>query len=484
MLLLALPPTYDGCRIVVLAGAVFIDSIACYYSVGRSCASEAQLSHPTSYPPPNHTNRSLSSSSSSLLLIRNQGVCGSCWAFSANGSLEASAARREAHNAYKDFAPEPGSEADWNRTLWDQQAIAYSQGIEQDAFQMLNLSVQELLDCDTAADQGCTGGNPLLSFYFIHRYGLTTWDKYPYVGFQDKCRTKLVKHPVATVKSWGLISPNHERHMELALRHIGPIAVGFNGAHPAFLSYRGGIFHVPKCKQGANHALLITGYGETRSRRVDDYDDNRTTTHVTRYWIARNSWGVGWGENGFVRIKRHDGRKGTPGVCGIARSPSVALDGILLKRLHSPSSSAALSGDRSGGGVVGEEDSGDLSIEQMHSYNLIERACLRTGLGLEGNCGRFGNWVTNNLALFFGLIGIALALLAAWPLTLDYRRRRHRRRMRRESRIKAAAAAQEAAPLVDKKGSSTGVSYGSNDATSPQREQVGSPNAGGSTVPP
>jgi len=141
---------------------------------------------------------------------------------------------------------------------------------------MLNLSVQELLDCDTAADQGCTGGNPLLSFYFIHRYGLTSWDQYPYIGYQDKCKSKLVKQPVATVKSWGLISPNHENHMEVALRHIGPIAVGFNGADPAFLSYRGGIFDLPHCKQGANHALLITGYGQKESFDVDNQ------THVTK----------------------------------------------------------------------------------------------------------------------------------------------------------------------------------------------------------
>lgn len=55
-----------------------------------------------------------------------------------------------------------------------------------------------------------------------------------------------------------------------------------------------------------------------------------------RYWIARNSWGTGWGENGFVKIKRGSGRKKVPGVCGIARSPSVALGGQLRLDRYAP----------------------------------------------------------------------------------------------------------------------------------------------------
>jgi hypothetical protein len=49
-----------------------------------------------------------------------------------------------------------------------------------------------------------------------------------------------------------------------------------------------------------------------------------------KYWIARNSWGKGWGEEGYVRIKRGSGKVGQKGVCGIAKGPSVALGGALL----------------------------------------------------------------------------------------------------------------------------------------------------------
>lgn len=204
------------------------------------------------------------------------------------------------------------------------EAVEFAKSIEEAAFQMANLSIQELIDCDTAADQGCIGGNPLLAFYFIHRYGLTSWSEYPYVGFEDYCHKKRVNQAVAKVKSWGIVAPNHEHHMELVIRYIGPIAVGVNGAERSFLAYQEGIFDKPYCRQGANHALLITGYGQ-------EVTDNG---EIVKYWIARNSWGTGWGENGYIRVKRGDGLKGTRGVCGIARSPSVALGGMLLANRH------------------------------------------------------------------------------------------------------------------------------------------------------
>ena len=245
---------------------------------------------------------------------------GACWAISATGTVEANAARHRAFEAYTDTEKRLTAkklDSDEIRKA----AIVAAREAETKAFSKANLSIQELLDCDTRYDQGCTGGNPLLAYYFIHRYGLTDSSQYPYKGKQKECKVDQVTSPIATAEGWGVLTPNHEDNMELVLRYIGPIAVGVNGSERDFLAHEGGIFHSKKCGQNANHAMLIVGYGQ---------ETNKKTGKVTRYWIARNSWGTGWGEKGYVRMKRGSGKKGKRGVCGIARSPSVALGSSLF----------------------------------------------------------------------------------------------------------------------------------------------------------
>lgn len=252
--------------------------------------------------------------------VIDQGSCGACWAISATGTVEANAARHRAFEAYTDTEKRLTAkklDSDEIRKA----AIAAAREAETKAFSKADLSIQELLDCDTRYDQGCTGGNPLLAYYFIHRYGLTDSSQYPYKGKQKECKVDQVTSPIATAEGWGVLTPNHEDNMELVLRYIGPIAVGVNGSERDFLAHEGGIFHSKKCGQNANHAMLIVGYGQ---------ETNKKTGKVTRYWIARNSWGTGWGEKGYVRMKRGSGKKGKRGVCGIARSPSVALGSSLL----------------------------------------------------------------------------------------------------------------------------------------------------------
>ena len=74
--------------------------------------------------------------------------------------------------------------------------------------------------------------------------------------------------------------------------------------------------------------IVIVGYGQEDVVKNNETLNGEIETETIRYWIARNSWGESWGENGFVRVKRGSGEKGMQGVCGIARSPSVALGGI------------------------------------------------------------------------------------------------------------------------------------------------------------
>lgn len=234
--------------------------------------------------------------------------CGSCWAMAATGSMEASVALR-----YPDVP-------------------------------LLRLSVQELMDCETSLDQGCEGGNPLLAFDFLHRFGLTSAHRYPYTGKTGHCQTTT--NPVAKVQAWGIIKPHKENVMKLAVRYLGPLAVSFRATHPDFLNYTSGIFDVANCGHKKdpehvtihnNHALLITGYGEETNK----YNE------TIPYWIARNSWGTTWGENGFVRIRR--GKN----TCGIALNPSVALGGDFLKESNSRASGGSAAAIRVGSIAVG-----------------------------------------------------------------------------------------------------------------------------------
>jgi hypothetical protein len=130
--------------------------------------------------------------------------CGSCWAFAAAGSLEASAARRTAFIAYETYHHLHNTEMKANHTM-EEEAIAIAQNVQRRSMQVLNLSVQELLDCDSTTDQGCIGGNPLLAFSYIHRNGLVSWGEYPYRAETGSCWLNATSHPIATVRSCGII---------------------------------------------------------------------------------------------------------------------------------------------------------------------------------------------------------------------------------------------------------------------------------------
>jgi hypothetical protein len=93
-------------------------------------------------------------------------------------------------------------------------AVDVARRVERRSIETAELSVQELIDCDTRYDQGCAGGNPLLAYYFLRRYGVTSARNYPYTGKMDTCRYRKVDEPVATVKSWGILTADHENNIE------------------------------------------------------------------------------------------------------------------------------------------------------------------------------------------------------------------------------------------------------------------------------
>ncbi|XP_020089331.1 fruit bromelain-like [Ananas comosus] len=195
--------------------------------------------------------------------VRNQGSCGSCWAFSAIATVE---------GIYK------------IKTGY-----------------LVSLSEQEVLDC--AVSYGCKGGWVDKAYDFIiSNNGVTSAAYYPYQGYKGTCAANSVPNS-AYITGYTYVQRNNERSMMYAVSKQ-PIAALIDASGNNFQYYRGGVYSGP-CGTSLNHAITIIGYGQDSSG--------------TKYWIVRNSWGSSWGERGYVRMAR--GVSSSSGLCGIAMAP-------------------------------------------------------------------------------------------------------------------------------------------------------------------